>query len=413
MKKTCFKERVRQASLLKKEPSWLLDLRLQALAKILESDYFQKKEVDSFTSVNSVPVFSKVDPSPRFMQVGAKNVYEQLPMDLIDQGVIFTNFQEAIKEHEMLLKEHWQAKSVLFSKNLKMAELVLFMDSGAFLYIPKNVEVTLPVKYFWTKPEALSSCVYSTVLLLVEEEAKVNYIERVQSVENNENQPISLHLFVEVIAKQGAKVNIWANEMLNQQMKAHIWRVGKLHRNSQVNWQINALSNGDTFLEIEVDLVGEGACTTVKIAGISSKKQEQKIKTLVRNYARLSKGKIIQHGVVLDESRLLFDGIGKIHKGAKGAITQQESRLLMLSDKAYGKVNPLLLIDENKVTAEHSASISRVDEEAMYYLMSRGILPKEAYRLLICGFLNSVMQSFSDHLSKNEWAEAIKRKLNV
>ncbi|MDR1521591.1 MAG: SufD family Fe-S cluster assembly protein [Streptococcaceae bacterium] len=413
MKKNCIQKKIKQTSLLRKEPSWLIDLRLQALAKLLESDFLLKEKMDFFDLSWNIPTFLKVDPSPRLMQVGAENVYEQLPIDLIDQGVIFTNFQEAIKKHEALIKDYWQAKSELFAKNPKMAEFVLFMNSGAFLYIPKNVEIALPVEYFWVKPQTLNLPVYSSVLLLVEEEAKVNYVEQVQSIENSEDQLVLLHLFVEVIVKKGAKVNFWANETLDQQVKVHIWRSGKLHRNSQVNWQINALSNGEVNSKLEVDLAEEGACTTVKIAGISSKKQEQKIQTRVRNYAKNSKGKIVQHGVVMDEGKLSFEGIGEIQKGAKGAISKQESRVLILSDEALGKVNPLLLIDENEVTAGHAASIGRVDENMMYYLMSRGIDKKEVIHLLIRGFLDSVMPSFSDYLSKSEWTEVIKRKLNV
>jgi Fe-S cluster assembly protein SufD len=220
---------------------------------------------------------------------------------------------------------------------------------------------------------------------------------------------------VEVVAREGSKINFWANETLDAKVKAHIWRVGQLYHDSQVNWQINALSNGNVNLKLEVDLLGEGACTNVKIVGISSKKQEQKIQTQVRNCAKYSKGKIVQHGVVLDEGKLLFAGTGEIQKEAKEAISKQESRVLMLSDKAYGKVNvnPFLLINEDEVTAEHSASIGRVDEEAMYYLMSRGVAKEEAIHLLIRGFLESVGASFSDLELKNEWTEAVKRKLNV
>ncbi|MDR0691231.1 MAG: SufD family Fe-S cluster assembly protein [Streptococcaceae bacterium] len=407
MKKNSIQERIRQSSLLRKEPSWLIDLRLQVLTKLLKADALHKEDLDLFKAKSNV-LLKEIDPLPRFMQVGAQNVYEQLPRELIDQGVILTNFQEAVKKHELLVKEYWQAKSELFAWDLKLAELIAFMDSGAFLYVPKNVEITLPVEYFWIKPDKSGAPVYSTVLLLVEEGAKVDYVERIQSVEDSGDQPFSLHLLTEVIAKKGAKVNFWANETFNQQVKAHIWRVGKLYRDSQVNWQINVLSNGDTDLKLEVDLVGEGACTNVKIAGISSGKQKLKIQTQVRNHAKYSKGKIVQHGVVMDESKLSFEGIGEIQKGAKGAVSQQESQMLMLSDQALVQVNPILLIDEDEVSAGHAASIGRVDEEAMYYLMSRGIDKKEAIYLLICGFLDLGRQSFS-----SEWTEAVKRKLNV
>ncbi|MDR0614463.1 MAG: SufD family Fe-S cluster assembly protein [Lactobacillales bacterium] len=409
MKKTCMLEKIKQTFLLRKEPSWLIDLRLQALARLLESDFFQKEGMDFFDKVSDPPVLKEMDPSPRLMQLGSRNLYEQLPMELINQGVIFTNFLDSIKRHEKLVKDYWQAKIELFESNQKLAELVAFVNSGAFLYVPKNVEITLPMEYFWVKSENSEIPIYVSILILVEEGGRVNYVERLQSVEKSGNLPIFLHFFSEVIAKKGAKVNFWANETLNQQVKAYIWRFGKLHQNAQVNWQINALNNGDTDLKVKVDLVEEGACTTVKIAGISSGQQEQKIKTQVRNCARHSAGKIVQHGVVQDQGKLLFEGVGKIQKEAKGAISKQEIRVLMLSDKAQAKVNPILLIDEDEVTAEHAASIAHTDEEAMYYLMSRGIKRKQAVHLLIRGFLDLGRPSFF----KSEWAEVLEGKLNV
>lgn len=413
MKKAFIQEKIRQTSLLRKEPSWLLDLRLQALAKILEFDSFKKEEFDFFDKGSDIPVLKEVDSSPRVMQLGARNLYEQLPMKLIDQGVIFTNFQEAVKKHGALIKEHWQAKSELFADNQKLAEFFAFTSSGTFLYVPKNVEITLPMEYFWVKPENLSVPVYSSILILVEEGASLNYVERIQSVENSGNQSVSLSILVEVIAKRGARVNFWANETLDKKVKAHIWRIGKLHRDSQVHWQINALSSGDSVLDVDVDLVGEGAYSTVNISAISSGKQEQEIQTQIKNSASYSKGKIVQHGVALNVSKLSFTGIGEIKVGAKEAISEQESRILMLSNEACGRISPLLLIDENEVSAGHAASIGYVDDAAMYYLMSRGIDKEIAMRLLIRGFLNSAMPVFSNNLLKSEWTEAVKRKLNV
>ncbi|MDR3157367.1 MAG: SufD family Fe-S cluster assembly protein [Lactobacillales bacterium] len=413
MKKTFIQEKIKHASLLQEEPSWLLDLRLQALSELLKFDSFQKEESDFFDEGSNASVLKEVNPSPRIMQLGTRNLYEQLPIKLMDQGVIFTNFQEAVKKHEALIKEYWQAKSELLADNQKLAELIAFANSGIFLYVPKNVEITLPMEYFWVKPENSSIPVYSSILILVEEGASVNYVERIQSVENSGDQAISLNLLVEVIAKRGAKVNFWSNETLDQKVKAHIWHVGKLHRDSQVHWQINALNSGDVILEVDVDLVGEGAYSTVNMAAISSGQQEQKIQTRIKNSANYSKGKIVQHGVALDASKLSFTGIGEIQIGAKEAISDQESRILMLSNEACGRIDPLLLIDENEVSAGHAASIGYVDEEAIYYLMSRGIDKEKAMNLLVRGFLGSVMPAFSGDLLKSECIEAIKRKLNV
>ena len=105
------------------------------------------------------------------------------------------------------------------------------------------------------------------------------------------------------------------------------------------------------------------------------------------NYGNNSVGHILQHGVILERGTLTFNGIGHIVKGAKGADAQQESRVLMLSDKARSDANPILLIDENEVTAGHAASIGQVDPEDMYYLMSRGLSEQEATEMIVMGFV--------------------------
>lgn len=129
----------------------------------------------------------------------------------------------------------------------------------------------------------------------------------------------------------------------------------------------------------------------MKVVALSRGKQTQGIDSRVTNYGCNSIGNILQHGVILEKGTLTFNGIGHIIKGAKGADAQQESRVLMLSDQARSDANPILLIDENDVTAGHAASIGQVDPEDMYYLMSRGLDKATAERLVVRGFLGSVI----------------------
>ena len=107
-----------------------------------------------------------------------------------------------------------------------------------------------------------------------------------------------------------------------------------------------------------------------------------------------------------------FNGVGHIVKGAKGADAQQESRVLMLSDKARSDANPILLIDENDVTAGHAASIGQVDPEDMYYLMSRGLDLADAQRLVVEASFNPVLDRIPDEDLKTEIDEHLQRRLS-
>jgi Fe-S cluster assembly protein SufD len=115
--------------------------------------------------------------------------------------------------------------------------------------------------------------------------------------------------------------------------------------------------------------------------------------------------------VILEKAALIFNGIGHIVKGARGADAQQENRVLMLSRTAHGYANPILLIDENDVKAGHAASVGRVDASQMYYLMSRGLTKDVAQRLVIRGFLGAVLTAIPLPTVQQELIDTIERKL--
>jgi Fe-S cluster assembly protein SufD len=112
-----------------------------------------------------------------------------------------------------------------------------------------------------------------------------------------------------------------------------------------------------------------------------------------------------------DSASSIFNGIGKIEHGASKSNAEQESRVLMLSEKARGDANPILLIDEDDVTAGHAASVGRVDPLQLYYLMSRGISQKEAERLVIHGFLAPVVNALPIEGVKKQLTAVIERKV--
>lgn len=115
--------------------------------------------------------------------------------------------------------------------------------------------------------------------------------------------------------------------------------------------------------------------------------------------------------MVKDNATTVFNGIGKIEHGASKSNAEQETRVLMLSDKARGDANPILLIDEDDVMAGHAASVGRVDPTQLYYLMSRGISKAEAERLIIYGFLAPVVNQLPVEGVKKQLTEVIERKV--
>ena len=141
------------------------------------------------------------------------------------------------------------------------------------------------------------------------------------------------------------------------------------------------MNDGNTVSENTTDLIGDGSSGDTKSVVVGRGEQTQNFTTKIVHFGKNTIGYILKHGVMKDNATSIFNGIGKIEHGASKSNAEQESRVLMLSEKARGDANPMLLIDEDDVIAGHAASVGRVDPVQLYYLMSRGISKKEAERL--------------------------------
>jgi Fe-S cluster assembly protein SufD len=189
-------------------------------------------------------------------------------------------------------------------------------------------------------------------------------------------------------------------------------RRGVAARDARIEWALGLMNDGDTVSENVTNLIGDGSYGDTKTVVVGRGKQKQNFTTKVVHFGKNSEGYILKHGVMKDEASSIFNGIGKIEHGASKSNAEQESRVLMLSEKARGDANPILLIDEDDVTAGHAASVGRVDPLQLYYLMSRGIPQKEAERLVIHGFLAPVVNQLPIEGVKKQLVEVIERKVN-
>ncbi|WP_314319024.1 SufD family Fe-S cluster assembly protein, partial [Paucilactobacillus nenjiangensis] len=144
---------------------------------------------------------------------------------------------------------------------------------------------------------------------------------------------------------------------------------------------------------------------------ITKGNQRVGINTGIKNVGKHTAGDILQRGVILDQSQLVFNGIGDIIHGAAGSESEQENRILMMSNEAHGNANPILLIDENDVLAGHAASVGQVDQTQLYYLMSRGLSQATAEHLVIRGFLGAVLTAIPSKVVRQKLISIIERKL--
>lgn len=413
-------------SLSKGEPEWMTKFRQEALAKADELPLphidrvkfhrwplFDIEDMaDQYSEAGNVAAFDEMKDNPVLVQQGTWTTFEQLSTELAEKGVIFTDLFTALQEHPDSVKEYYMQKAVKMDEDQLTALHAAFMNTGLFLYVPKNVVIDEPIEALFFQAGDIAQHYFKHVLIVADEHSEFSYLERFQTT-GEELKKVSGNIVVEVIAKAGAKVKYSAVDQLGESITSYMNRRGYIMRDATVDWAIGVMNDGNVIADFDSDLVGEGAHSEVKIVAISSGKQTQGIDTRVTNKAPHTIGHILQHGVIRERGALTFNGIGHILKGAKGADAQQESRVLMLSDKARGDANPILLIDENEVTAGHAASVGRVDPEEMYYLMSRGLHKEEAERLVIRGFLGSVLTAIPVEAVRKELVEVIEGKLKA
>ncbi|BAQ25123.1 Fe-S cluster assembly protein SufD [Streptococcus troglodytae] len=416
------KESILTFSQSKAEPAWLQEKRLAAFDKIddlelprIERVKFKRWNLGDGTIAESpisanVPDFTSFGENPKLVQIGTQTVLESLPAKLVEQGVVFADFYSALEEIPQVIEKHF-ATALKFDEDKLSAYHTAYFNSGAVLYVPDNVEIDLPLEGIFLQDSTSDVPLNKHILIIAGRHAKVNYLERFETIGDSDVKATA-NIAVEVLAQAGSQVKFAAIDRLGNNITTYISRRGRLDNDASIDWALGVMNEGNVIADFDSDLIGNGSHAELKVVAASSGRQIQGIDTRVTNYGNNSIGHILQHGVILERGTLTFNGIGHIIKGAKGADAQQESRVLMLSDKARSDANPILLIDENEVTAGHAASIGQVDPEDMYYLMSRGIDKETAERLVIRGFLGTVITEIPVKAVRDEMIAVLDEKLD-
>ena len=413
------------------EPSWLQELRLTALANVetLPMPRPDKTKIDkwnftqfnrhnvnsaSFTSLSELPeeVKALID-----VESGNKNVYIQrnqtpafltLTEDLKSKGVIFTDIFTAAREHGDLLKKYYMTQSIKADEHRLTALHAALVNGGVFLYVPKNVEISEPIQAVFLQDDA-DATLFNHVIVVADDNSSVTYVENYISTLDVANSVYNIA--TEVIANTNARVQYGAVDNLAKGTTTYVNRRGVAGRDARIEWALGLMNEGNTISENTTNLVGDGSFGDTKTVVVGRGEQIQNFTTKVVHFGKHTEGYILKHGVMKDSATSIFNGIGKIEHGASKSNAEQESRVLMLSEKARGDANPILLIDEDDVTAGHAASVGRVDKVQLYYLMSRGIPKAEAERLVIHGFLAPVVNQLPIEGVKKQLTEVIERKV--
>jgi Fe-S cluster assembly protein SufD len=411
------------------EPAWLTELRVQAFSDLenLPMPRPEKTKIDkwNFTSFRKHSVeseaFTSLDELPETVRaiiaLEKQNLYIQrnntpahisLSAELKEQGVIFTDILTAARDHAELVQKYFMKDGVKVNEHRLTALHAALLNGGTFLYVPKNVEIKDPIHAIFLIDNK-DATLFNHVLIVAEDNSSVTYVENyLSAVETTEGV---VNIVSEVIANANARVTYGSVDTLDKGYTTYVNRRGVAGRDARIEWALGLMNDGNTISDNTTYLFGDGSSGVTKTVVVGRGEQKQNFTTQVIHHGLRTDGQILTHGVVKDSASSIFNGVGKIEHGATKSNAEQESRVLMLSEKARGDANPILLIDEDDVTAGHAASVGRVDPLQLYYLMSRGISKHEAERLVIHGFLAPVVNALPIEGVKKQLVEVIERKV--
>ena len=406
-------EVVRYISKVKNEPQWMLDFRLKSYEifkskpnptwgpDLSEIDfdqitYFIRSSEKSESDWEEVPeeiknTFDKLgipEAEQKFLagvstQFESEVVYHSTIKELEDQGVIFTDTDTALREYPELFKEYFS--KVVPPRDNKYAALnSAVWSGGSFIYVPKGVKVEKPLQsYFRINSEQMGQ--FERTLIIVDEGASVNYVEGCTAPIYTKH---SLHAaIVEIFVKKGghcrySTVQNWANNIINLVTKRTL-----VEEDGHMEWIDGNIGSKINMKYPACILKGDRAKgTTISIA-FAGEGMNQDTGAKMIHIGKDTTSKIISKSISARGGRVNYRGMIRHDKKAIGAKSNVECDTIILDDISVSDTLPYNIVKNNSAQVQHEATVSKVSEEQLFYLMSRGLTEEQATEMIIMGFI--------------------------
>ena len=407
------REIVEEISSMKDEPQWMLDYRLKSLELFYnmptpqwggdlnsldfdEITYYVKASEGTERSWDEVPeeikrTFDKLgipEAEQKYLagvsaQYESEVVYHNMKQELTDMGIIFKDTDSALKEDEEIFKKYWG--TVIPNSDNKFAALnSAVWSGGSFIYVPPGVKVESPLQaYFRINSENMGQ--FERTLIIVDEGASVHYVEGCTAPVFTSN---SLHsAVVEIIVKKDAycrytTIQNWANNVYNLVTKRAV-----VDAHGTMEWIDGNIGSKLTMKYPAILLKGEGARGMTLSIAIAGKGQHQDAGAKMMHLAPNTSSTIVSKSISQNGGKGTYRGIVHFGRNAHGASSRVECDALLMDDISVSDTIPYNEILNDDISLEHEASVSKVSEEQLFYLMSRGVPELEAIEMIVLGFI--------------------------
>jgi Fe-S cluster assembly protein SufD len=384
------------------EPGWLAERRLQAF------DVFEKLELPDpkgdewrYTDVRNFD-FS------RFATPNERKVALDVPADLTAKGVVFTDLRTAARDHADLLREHFFTE-VPIEEHKFTALHGAFLSDGIFVYVPRGVEVELPLEVLRDVTGGGSTFPHTTIV--VDVQASLTFVDRFRSPDEDDASLCSS--VVEVEAGAGATVNYISLQEWGRNV--HHFQTQRFTGHRDATVRSLAVNLGSAFARTQVESVLQGEGSFSEMLGLYFADSDQHFaqRTLQSHNMPHATSDLLYKGALKEKSRSEYSGLIKVLKGAQGTDAYQANRNLVLSEDAMAHSIPQLEIEANEVRCTHGATVSPVEEEHLFYLMSRGIDRITAQKLVVFGFFGEVLDRIRVPAVREELSASISAKVEA
>ena len=319
--------------------------------------------------------------------ISGGNVLQQsLDEKAAGDGVVFSDFITATRDHEEIFSKY-VSKLVTISDGKHAAMASALVDQGIFVYVPADVIVQSPLhSVLWLRGVTN----FSKVVVVVEKGASLTYVHELASDSRQSDQ---LHAgTVEVFVGDGAELKLVELQSLSDNCYHFSHEKSQVGRDGQLDWVFSAIGSKLTKSFLDLDLVGAGAWGRMSGFYFAAGKQHMDHDTQQNHRAEGQTSDLLFKGALRDESRSVWQGMINVEPGAQKTDGFQANRNLLLAKGARADSIPGLEIQADDVRCTHAATISRLEEEHLFYLMSRGIRYEEARKVIVDGFFDPIME---------------------
>src|SRR5512136_1211891 len=412
------REVVENISHMKDEPQWMLDFRLKALDHFLARPmpswgpdlsglhlddifYYVKPTEGSKGSWDDVPdtikeTFSRLgvpEAERKFLaglgaQYESEMVYHSIQEHLEKQGVIFVSIEDGLKKYPDLFREYF-GKVIPIEDNKFAALNSAVWSGGSFVYVPKGVKVDLPLQaYFRLNVANIGQ--FERSLIIADEGAQVHYVEGCTAPQYTTD---SLHSgVIEIVVKKGARVRYTTIQNWSTNVYNLVTQRAMVHEKGTMEWVDANLGSKLTMKYPSCYLIGPGAHGEILSMAFAGPGQHQDAGGKVVHVAPHTSSKITSKSISKGGGRTSFRGLLKVYKGAYDSRSNTVCDALLLDPLSRSDTYPSIEIDEQDVTIGHEATVSKVGEEQLFYLMSRGLSEEESTTMVVSGFIEPLVK---------------------